>query len=118
MGSRGTRRKGEAPSQQEAGKPRYASLKGWMKKEFRAIRDALSQGQMPDPGLAGSFVDDCLLMCAYPGKGDEYYSEFQALTREFAAAVAAGDLAAARSAAGRLAALKHDCHDRHKPPKA
>jgi XXXCH domain-containing protein len=89
-----------------------------MKKEFRTIRDVLSQGRMPDPGLAGSFVDDCLDMCAYPGKGDEYYAAFAAAARKFGEAAKAGDLAAAREAVAELRAIKRSCHDRYKPPKA
>jgi len=104
---------GQAPAAAE-GKPRYSTLKKWMKKEFRAIHEALALGQMPDADLAESFVSDALLMCAYPGKGDEFYPPFAAAARAFGAAVQAGDLAAAQAAAAELGALKHDCHERFK----
>lgn len=96
------------------GRPKYSTLKKWMKKEFKAIRDALALGQMPDPDLAESFVADSLLMCAYPGKGDEFYPAYIAAAEAFGAAVQAGDLAAAQDAAAGLDALKRDCHDRYK----
>lgn len=98
----------------EAGRPKYSTLKKWMKKEFRAIGEALALGQMPDPDLAESFVSDSLLMCTYPDKGDEYYPAYTAAARKFGAAVKAGDLAAAQEAAAELGALKRDCHDRYK----
>ena len=96
------------------GKPKYSTLKKWMKKEFKAIREALALGQMPDPDLAESFVADSQLMVTYPGKGDEFYPAYAAATAAFAAAVAAGDLAAAQEAAAGLDALKRDCHERYK----
>lgn len=96
------------------GRPRYSTLKKWMKKEFKAIREALALGQLPDPDLAESFVADSLLMCAYPGKGDEFYPAYAARAEAFGAAVAAGDLAAAQEAAAGLDAFKRDCHDRYK----
>jgi XXXCH domain-containing protein len=96
------------------GKPRYSTLKKWMKKEFKAIREALALGQMPDPDLAESFVADSLLMCSYPGKGDEFYPAYTAQAEAFGAAVKAGDLVAAQTAVAGLDALKRDCHDRYK----
>lgn len=98
----------------EAGRPKYSTLKKWMKKEFKAIGEALALGQMPDPDLAESFVSDSLLMCTYPDKGDEYYPAYIAATGKFGAAVKAGDLAAAQEAVAELGALKRDCHDRYK----
>lgn len=95
-------------------RPGYATLKRWMKKEFKAIRKALDKGRLPDPDLAASFVSDSLRMVACPDKGDEFYAAYKAKALEFGEAVQAGDLARAQAAAADLRAQKRDCHDRHK----
>ena len=108
---------GEAAAPAEArpaGKPKYSTLKKWMKKEFKAIQEALGLGQMPDPDLAESFVSDSLLMVTYPGKGDEYYPAYAAAAPAIGAAVQARGQEAANVAVAELGALKRDCHDRYK----
>ncbi|WP_051286695.1 GAK system XXXCH domain-containing protein [Megalodesulfovibrio gigas] len=93
---------------------KYGSLKKRMKSQFKSIMESLAQGVLPGLELVEAFAADGERMCAFPGKGDEFYPVYLEKNAAFLAAVQAGDVAAARLLAGELDQLKHDCHDRYK----
>ncbi|GFK95719.1 hypothetical protein NNJEOMEG_03587 [Fundidesulfovibrio magnetotacticus] len=107
---------GEDPADEEGGEeamPKYSSLKKHMKYTFKAIGQALAAGQLPPLQEARSFLADSRLMCAYSGKGDEYYAHYLDAVQAFEQALEQSDLEALGLAYGELARLKRECHSRH-----
>ena len=97
-----------------AGHGKYGSLKKRMKGQFKSILESLAFGTLPSLELVQAFVAYGERMCAFPGKGDEFYPAYLEKNAAFLAAVQAGDVSAARLLAGELDQLKKDCHDRYK----
>lgn len=86
-----------------AGRPSYKSLKKRMRTSFKALRQAVQAGAMPQPQAAASFLADSLLMVEYPGYGDEHYAEYRAATEALRTA-----LEAAPQAAGAQSGISAD----------
>ncbi|WP_029895787.1 GAK system XXXCH domain-containing protein [Desulfohalovibrio reitneri] len=96
------------------GKPKYTSLKKGMKKDWKAILEALEGGVFPDPGIASKFMDDFDLMLTYPDEGEEYYDVNRRAMDVFRRAMESGGVEETRQAAARLEELKKQCHDKYK----
>lgn len=94
--------------------PDYDDLKERMDKDFKAMRETLEQGALPDPVQARRFVADSSLMTSYPGKGDEFYPEYDQAVQRFVTAMEHGGLQEVRDAVDVLRSLKKRCHDIYK----
>lgn len=93
---------------------KYSKLKKRMKKDFKALAEVLSSGQLPDEAVVASFLADAHLMVAFPGYGDEYYREFIKATKVFAAAWQERDLGKLQAAHQALNDCMKGCHDKYK----
>ncbi len=97
-----------------ADKLAYKRLKKRMAATFALLGRELASGAVPQPQLVADFKADGQRMVAFPGRGEPHYTEFTSLCQQLAAAVEAGDIAAARTAHADLARLKKACHARYK----
>ena len=102
-----------AEAVETSGQPRYKSLKKRMKSSFKLIVMSLRAGQIPTPDAVASFIADSRVMIRFPGKGDAFYPAYDAEVDRFAAAAAAGDVAAMTASAAALDRMKKECHSRH-----
>ena len=102
-----------AETVETGGQPRYKPLKKRMKSAFKHIVMALRAAQIPDPDAVASFIADSRVMIRFPGKGDAFYPAYDAEVDRFAAAAAAGDVAAMTASAAALDRMKKECHSRH-----
>lgn len=96
------------------GRPSYKKVKKRMQSRLGGIKKSVNWGGLPQVATAKAFHADCLLMCTYEGKGDEYYAAFRASADRFLAAVTAGDAEGAAQALEEMNAQKKDCHKRYK----
>lgn len=94
-------------------RPKYKSLKKRMKTEFKAIKMALQQGTLPERALVHAFARDSELMITYPGKGDEYYKDYESALQQFLVAVSEADLEAVSKSVAALDHCKKVCHDKY-----
>lgn len=105
---------GETPAPCTVPSMKYGSLKKRMKGHFKAIREALMAGQLPNLQLVEAFCADGDRMCTYAGKGDEFYPPYVEKNAAFLKAVQEQDLPAAQALVQELDGLKKACHDRYK----
>ena len=95
-------------------KKEYKKLKKAMQKEFKALADYVSRGEMAPEENLNIFLDQCRLMTSFEGYGDEYYLAFGDLTSSLADAAEAGDVAAFKGFFEAIAQMKDDCHKEYK----
>lgn len=102
----------EAPADrpEPAGETSFGKLKKTMAKQIKALKQPLAMGSLPGLELTQAFVDDCRLMCSFPGKGEENYARFLAHAEALARAVEAADQPAASQAVDAMLAMKKTCH--------
>lgn len=98
----------------ETSPPKYKSLKKRMKGQFKSIYDSLINNALPAAPLVEAFLADSERMIAYPGYGDEFYGEYDALCTAFREAFGREDLDGCKRAVQDLNRLKKECHDRCK----
>ncbi len=104
---------GTAGGETAPARPRYASLKKRMKRDFKDIGASLAAGFDPKPAVVASFLADSRLMTTYRGKGDASYPDYLAALAAFETAAASGEPEAMVQAYRELAARKKQCHARH-----
>lgn len=102
-----------APTDEQK-KPKYKKLKKQMQVTFKAIRDKMSESNLPDPLSVQTFMRDALIMVSYPDNGDEYYEAFAETCHRFSQAYESGDLEAVKTAFAEIDQMRKDCHDRYK----
>ncbi|EPR41937.1 hypothetical protein dsx2_2941 [Desulfovibrio sp. X2] len=96
------------------GKPRYKGLKKRLKEHWKAVRDALLAGNLPEDAAYEAFAAEFKAMLTYPGKGEEHYAANAEALRELAEAMRTRDIAEVRLAAAMIDKLKKECHARYK----
>ena len=106
------------PQTDEAGevvpaKPKYKALKKRMKGSFRMIFKMIHDDQLPPQEAVDSFLEDSILMCTYPGKGDEFYPQYLAACEDFKKAYEAKDMAALNETVDALSFQKGHCHSKY-----
>jgi XXXCH domain-containing protein len=95
---------------QSPAKPKYKDIKKRMKSDFKLIVKTLHEGTLPEAATVERFLADGRAMTTYPGKGEEFYEDFNHALEEFATAFAAGDKLGMGAMAEALAHQKARCH--------
>lgn len=95
-------------------RPKYKSLKKRMKSQFKAIKESIGHGEIPEKALVHAFAKDSELMITYPDEGEEYYKPYELALQRFLVAVAEGDVEAVSQSVTGLEEVKTACHDKHK----
>lgn len=94
-------------------KPKYKNLKSRMKSSFKMLVKMVNDGEMPPREAVASFLEDSVLMCTYPGYGDEFYEDYLKVCDGLKAAFEANDLVAMKDSIKALAMEKSRCHAKY-----
>jgi len=93
---------------------KYSKLKKRMKRDFKALGDALAAGNLPEEALVERFLGDSHLMVCFPGYGDEFYLEYNKATKAFTKAWEARELEKLQAGHLALHACMKSCHEKYK----
>ncbi len=106
----------EEPDDGEEPPSSYKKLKKRMGKQFKAMGQALEEGNLPEAAEVETFCDLCQHMTGFTDadQGPEMYPQFLEQAQALRAAGASGDLEALRAAHADLAATKKVCHKQYK----
>ena len=94
-------------------KPKYKALKKRMKGSFKMIFKMIHENQLPPKEAVDSFLEDSVLMCTYPGKGDEFYPVYLEACEAFKQAYEAQDMDALNKTVDELSFQKGHCHSKY-----
>jgi XXXCH domain-containing protein len=97
-----------------AGQLPYKELKKRMMVAYKTIFSMVHQDRLPPKEAVDRFLEDSMLMTAYPGHGESYYREYEEACRAFALAYEKGDMAGLHQAFDHLDQVRSHCHNRYK----
>ena len=93
---------------------KYRPLKKMMKKTSKIIADSEANKQLPSALVMDDFMAQVKVMVAYPGFGDEHYSDFTATCDALYNAYKKKDRTLFGECFAIVVSLKKECHRRYK----
>ncbi len=92
----------------------YKTLKKKLRANMKSLAWYVSENRLPPGHELEGFLNHCLAMTKFPGKGEEYYAPFLATLEQLKAAVAAQDFDLITTALQQINRVKKECHAKYK----